>query len=96
MVERPTNSREARSCHIVFIGWTDPSRVDRTVKDLEGRPILTVGELDGFAERGGMIAMVMRQNRLRLEINLRAVERAGLRLSSQLLKLAKLVGGDER
>ncbi len=91
VVERPTNAREARSCHIVFIGWPDPSRVDRTLKVLDGRPILTVGELDDFAERGGMIAIVTRQNRLRLKINLRVVERAGLRLSSQLLKLAKLI-----
>ncbi len=91
VVERPGDAREARDCHIVFIGWTDPSRVDRTLKALEGRPILTVGEIDGFAERGGMIAIVTRQNRLRLEINLRVVKNAGLRLSSQLLKLAKLV-----
>lgn len=91
VVRRPNDAVEARSCHIAFIGWSDPDRVDRTLAALAGRPILTVGELDGFAERGGMINMVTRENRLRLEINLGAVERAGLRLSSQLLKLAKLV-----
>jgi hypothetical protein len=90
-VRRPSRAAEAGGCHVLFIGWTEPTLVDRALARLAERPILTVGELEGFAERGGMINIVKRDNRLRLKINLRAVESAGLRLSSQLLKLATLV-----
>jgi hypothetical protein len=90
-VRRPRGTVEADGCHVLFIGWSEPNLVDRALASLADRPILTVGELEGFAERGGMINIVKRDNRLRLEINLRAVESSGLRLSSQLLKLAKLV-----
>jgi hypothetical protein len=93
-VRRPNDSAEAEGCHVLFIGWSDPTLVDRALARLADRPILTVGELEGFAERGGMINIVKRDHRLRLEINPRAVERSGLRLSSQLLKLAKLVDGE--
>ncbi len=60
---------------------------------------LIVGDVAGFARRGGMVNLTKKGNRLRFEINRRAVESAGLRLSSQLLKLANLIedesGGED-
>ena len=55
--------------------------------------MLTVGEAERFAERGGMIGFrVTPEGRIGFDINLRRAERSGLRLRSQLLKLARIVG----
>jgi hypothetical protein len=57
-------------------------------------PTLTVGDAEGFAQHGGMINFTRRGARLGFAINRGAVSRAGLSLSSQLLKLAELVPDD--
>jgi hypothetical protein len=58
---------------------------------LKGRPILTVGDTDRFAGRGGMIRFVTDRNRIRLRINLEAATAANLKISSKLLRPAEIV-----
>jgi hypothetical protein len=53
--------------------------------------VLTVGDTDGFAQRGGAINFTLQARKVRFEINPAAAEQAGLKMSSQLLKLATLV-----
>ena len=55
--------------------------------------MLTVGETDGFARQGGTIGFTMEGDRVRFEINTRAAQRAGLEISSRLLRLASRVIG---
>ncbi len=50
--------------------------------------VLTVSDLPRFTQRGGMVQFVLEGNRIRFEVNATAVERAGLALSSELLKVA--------
>ncbi len=90
-VKRLASADAAASCHVLFIGWSESWRISRALGRLANQPILTVGDADGFAHHGGMINLTKRGNRMRFEINRSAVERAGLHLSSQLLKLATLV-----
>ncbi len=98
-VKRIEHAVEATGCHVLFIGWSEPGRIDRVLGMLARQPTLIVGDVAGFARRGGMINLTKKGNRLRFEINRRAVEGAGLRLSSQLLKLANLIedesGGED-
>ena len=79
---------------VLYMGSTDPLEIARGLKVVEGRPVLTVGYADGFAERGGMINFVLEDRRMRFEVNRRTTEESGLRLSSQLLRLARIVGDD--
>jgi hypothetical protein len=60
---------------------------------LRGASVLTVGDHDDFATTGGVIHFTRENYRVRFEINVRAAERAGLRISSKLLQLARIVGG---
>jgi hypothetical protein len=53
--------------------------------------ILTIGESDGFAEIGGMINFIIVRGTLRFEINVAEVNRSGIKLSSKLLRLGKIV-----
>ncbi len=93
VARRVTTADEAASADIVFISARDEKDLNRSLRALEGRPILTVGELDGFAASGGMIGFRLQDNTVRFDINVEPATRARLKLSSQLLKLARIVKG---
>jgi hypothetical protein len=78
-------------CHIVFIPVTEKDQAARIVRSLKGSGALTVGESEGFAERGGVINFTLEGGNVRFEINRLAADRAGLKISSKLLSLAKIV-----
>jgi hypothetical protein len=90
VVKRLARAEESASCQVVFIGASEKPRISEIVSGLRDRPILTVSEVDGFAEQGGMVNLVAGQNRIVMEINRQATGQAGLSLSAQLLKLAKV------
>jgi hypothetical protein len=78
--------------HIAYIGVERAAEADRLLAGFRGAPVLTVGAAAGFAERGGMVEFrITRDSRVAFDINLRAAERAGLKLSSQLLKIARVL-----
>ena len=79
---------------LLFVAALDAQEVERVVRALGPAPVLTVGECPGFAGRGGMIGFrLTADGRVAFDINLRQAERSGLRMSSQLLKLAHIVDG---
>ena len=79
-------------CHILFISNSDRVDVSRILAALAGDHALTVGESDRFLRQGGMIALLMENDQVRLEINLPAAEDKGLKLSSKLLAVARVMG----
>jgi hypothetical protein len=54
-VVRDADPTKLASCHLVFIGSSEKDRLKEVLKAFEGRPVLTVGDTDGFAERGTLI-----------------------------------------
>lgn len=77
---------------ILFVGTTESPEVERVLAAVGRAPVLTVGVRKGFALQGGMIEFRMTPDaRVAFDINLRAAEAAGLKVSSQLLKLAHIV-----
>jgi len=85
-----TAEAAAKECHALFIGpLASPASIKQTLRVLEGKPILTISDAPGFESSGGMIRFVMDQKKVRFTINQTAAEKAGLKISSQLLKLAK-------
>jgi hypothetical protein len=83
-------------CDVIFMPRTSNIRAYLTAA--AGMPILTVGETPRFIEQGGIVNFVLEDGKVRFEINRIAAERVGLRFSSRLLQLAKIVnpGGDQR
>jgi hypothetical protein len=77
--------------HLIFVSETKEVQVRALLARSKLSPVLTVGEGTGFLREGGMINLVQSRNRIQLEINPGAAEQAGLTLSSQLLKLARIV-----
>jgi hypothetical protein len=85
------SSADARPCHILFIGSSDPAFLKPALALLHNLPVLTVGESNDFLSLGGMINFVLEQDRVRFEINLEAAESHHLKLSSKLLAVARVV-----
>ena len=94
VVRRFTRIEDVVHADILFISSSEEERLPQILKTLQGASILTVGEMDRFAERGGMVALRLEDKKVRFDVNLGAVRRARLKLSSHLLKLARIVGDD--
>jgi len=77
----------------MFIGESGQD-YQRLLKLVEGRPILTVSDIPGFASHGGMIEIKYQDEKLTFVVNVDAVKRAGIYISAQLLQLGEIVGGD--
>jgi YfiR/HmsC-like len=83
--------KDLKECKILFVGASERAHLDELVQTLRGLPILTVGETPGFAEHGGVIRLVLEDNRVRFEVNVEAARQAGLTISSRLLTLARII-----
>jgi hypothetical protein len=90
-VRRITKAEDGRSCHVLYIGDSQEENITYIFDTLKDFHVLTVGDINGFAKKGGMINFVREGKFIRFEINVNAVERSGLKVSAQLLKLAKIV-----
>ena len=75
-------------CNVLFISPSEEKRYTEILNTLKGLNILTIGQTKGFARKGVIINFVVVDNKIRFEINLKAGEEAGLRISSKLLNLA--------
>jgi uncharacterized protein DUF4154 len=85
--------QELKSCHILFVGSSEKRFLPSILKPLQNSCVLTVGDMDSFARLGGIINFVNLENKVHLEINLEAAERARLKISSKLLNLATVIKG---
>ena len=79
---------EITNCHILFISSSEKKRLPEILKGLQGSAVLTVSEIDRFAEAGGMINFVSEGNKIRFQINDGVAKTAGLKIGSKLLNLA--------
>ncbi len=82
---------EAEGCRIVFVSTALAPQLGSILAALRGSSALTVSDIPQFAARGGMIELLLVGKKVRFEINIGAADRAGLTLSSELLKLAVTV-----
>ncbi|MEW8028670.1 MAG: YfiR family protein [Candidatus Thiodiazotropha sp.] len=79
------------ACHVLYLANSLQHDAIEIVESLRSKPILTVSEILGFSESGGMIELYQRDGRIRFKVNLHITREAGLDLSSRLLKLAVIV-----
>jgi hypothetical protein len=91
VVRRIARPEDVEDVRILYISESEADELPRILKRLAETPVLTVGEMSRFAERGGVVQFKTEGNRVRLEINVGAAERARLKISSELLKLARIV-----
>ena len=82
--------------HMLFVPSTERSRLASVLPAAEAMHALTVGDAPGFRSQGGIIQLLRDGDRIAFEVNLDASRRAGLKVSSKLLALAKAVSGRDR
>ncbi len=82
---------DLKFCHIIYIPPQTEKELRQILTQLDNQCILTVGDQDNFAELGGVVGFILMNSKIKFQINQDAAERANLRLSSKLLKLAILV-----
>lgn len=76
------------TCHLLYVCESEKRHLKQIIAGVKGAPVLTVSDMDGFLSSGGMIALVREKGKIRWMINRGMTDRAGLRLSSQLLSIA--------
>jgi hypothetical protein len=91
-VRRLQPGSDLQACHLIYMAGSERGRLTQLLGTVDGKPILTVSDSTGFAERGVLINLLQEGRYLRFEINLAAVKRSKLVFSSQLLRLARPVG----
>ena len=79
----------AGGCHILFV--PTGANAGAYLRSARGTPTLTVGEAADFIQQGGLIRFYLDGGTVRFEINREGAERSGLRISSRLLQLARIV-----
>jgi hypothetical protein len=93
LVRRLKSAAECEQCFLVFIAQDDGKALREAVAALTKSGVLVAGEGDRFARDGGAISLILKDNRVQMEVNLKAAQRAGLTISSRLLRLAVVVEG---
>ena len=82
---------DLKQCDLLFVARSQEKRVDELLKRVGKAPVLTVGEMDGFATRGGCINFTAKGDVIRFEVNLETAAHAGLKISSKIAAMATVV-----
>lgn len=90
-VMRTDSLARPAGCQVLFISRSERERVPQILAAVKGSPVLTVGDTKGFADEGVIINFVLEGSKVRFEVNTDSAERAGLKISSKLLQLAKRI-----
>jgi hypothetical protein len=85
---------DTRECNMLFIAAPAERNIERIAAISRGSGVLTIGDTEGFAQRGAIVNFFLENGKVRFEINREASRRAGLKISSQLLKLARIIQED--
>ena len=91
IVRRLKRGASLKDCQILFVGSSEAAHLDEILQSTKTLPILTIGEMPGFAMRGGIINLTVEGNKIRFEVNIEAAKQANLNISSRLLALARIV-----
>jgi hypothetical protein len=82
---------DIEACHILFISASEKGNLKQILDAVRNSNTLTVSEIEGFVQMGGIINFIIVNQKVHFEINPAAAERSRLKISSQLLKLARIV-----
>ncbi len=88
---RAKHVSDINSCQILFVPSSESHRLPEITVKLRGQCVLVIGENENFAASGGVIQFSLEENRIRFLINTDAADRSGLKFSSKLLALARIV-----
>lgn len=78
-------------CHLLFISRSESGSLDAWLSRTEGKRVVTVSDITGFARAGGMIELPLEGERVSIVINRRTAQKKGFEFNAQLLRLARVI-----
>ena len=94
LLEREIES--LRKCHLLFICSSEEKSINEIINSVKDHSVLTIGDMQGFLESGGIINFIIEEKKVGFEINVDAAKGAKLKIRSQLLRLAKRIVEEEK
>ena len=94
-ISQLTSLHQTLGCQLIFTSNTETYPPDEITKLLGDKKIIVVGDDMGFTQNGGMFSFYIEDNKVRLGLNIKALERSGLKVSSLLLEVCAIFGEDE-
>jgi hypothetical protein len=95
VIRRCKRDEDIPGCNVLFVSHSESNRLSQIFAITRSRSILTIGDLDDFGTKGGMIQFVIEDGKTRLLINNDAAKAAHLTISSKLLRKAQIVSGGQ-
>ncbi|MBP7527316.1 MAG: YfiR family protein [Syntrophorhabdaceae bacterium] len=90
-IRRPVSVRAVNDCNVLFISSSERRRIHALLDAIRGLDLLTVGDTEGYAQEGVMVNFYIEASKVKFEINLDSIKRSRIGVSSQLLKLGRVV-----
>ncbi|UJP03962.1 MAG: YfiR family protein [Nitrosomonas sp.] len=88
IIHRMNTTDQLDQCQLVFISRAAISDLAGVINSIQDKPVLTVADSPGVSEQGVVLNMNVKDDKITFEANLNRARKAGLNLSSQLLRLA--------
>jgi hypothetical protein len=82
---------EPNACHLLFISRSESASLESWLSRTDGRRIITVSDIAGFARAGGMVELPLEGERVGIVINRRTAQKKGFEFNAQLLRLARVI-----
>lgn len=95
-IRKVSSPEQLADCQELFIPETEEARIAAVLRWVDRQPILTISDLESFARDGGAIALIRSDGRLQFDVNHDTINRANLKVGSQMLRLARQVIGGSR
>jgi len=86
---------QLRKCHVLFICNSEHENYKAIIDAVKGHGVLTVGETADFLDFNGIITFIPGTEKIVFEVNQKVCEQEGLKISSQVLRLARKVITDK-
>jgi hypothetical protein len=96
VIKRYNKPTGIEGCHVLFICRSEKRHLSEILNSIKGMKVLTISDTEGFAKQGVVINFYIEEDKVRFEINKDAADKAGLKISSRLLNLARIIHGEER
>jgi hypothetical protein len=90
-IARITDISESSACNFIYVASSERDRLPKIIEHVRNKAILTVSDINGFENEGGIIALFLKDGRVKFRINIDAARKANLKISSYLLEVAESV-----
>jgi hypothetical protein len=92
LVRRSKVIDDLKRCQVLFVCRSERNRLSEILAGVEDLPVVTVSDINGFCRRGGILNFYIEDDKVRFAANAAAAQQKGIKLGSELLKRARLIG----